>query len=334
MVEATNPRIGFVGAGVHARANLYASLAVLGVPIRSVATRNLDAARSIAAGLGGTGYDDYVEMFKAADLDAVFVVTESGSQAAITKAALAHGLHVFVEKALGMDEREAADVAEAAAKAGKHVMVGFMKRFAPSYSSLRDIARDEVSFGRQMSFTGMFGITSGRPGWDDEVFLKVGGVHYVDLMRHMFGEASDVVGYSNGSGPEVDQVYSLRFDSGVVGNMFFAGLPSWRRHWEELTVTGVAGFAKVNNMLNVTYHLDAAPATKAPRWQTIDEEDRILTPVSTSASGGMRDLYLNGYVGEVEHFLECIVTGATPLTSAADNVKTMALCDSMLKSLR
>ena len=71
----------------------------------------------------------------------------------------------------------------------------------------------------------MFAITSGRPGWDNEVFLKVGGIHYVDLMRHLFGEVVEVCGYTNTVGVNVDQIFALRFDSEVIGSMFFAGLP-------------------------------------------------------------------------------------------------------------
>jgi hypothetical protein len=66
----------------------------------------------------------------------------------------------------------------------------------------------------------------------------------------------------------------------------------------------------------------------------MDEEDRVITPVSTSGSGGWRDLYLNGYVGEVEHFLDTSISKSEPTSSAFDNVKTMALCDAIIKSLK
>jgi predicted dehydrogenase len=241
---------------------------------------------------------------------------------------------VFVEKPLGMNESEAAEVAELSSKKRKQVMVGFMKHFAPSYCILREIMNNKPEFGRVLSFNGMFAITSGRPGWDNEVFLKVGGIHYVDLMRYLFGELVDVSGYTNSVGVKVDQIFAMRFEHEVIGSMFFGGLPAWKRHWEEITVTGETGFVKVENMLRVKYHMDKPVVTKDPRWQTMDEEDQILTPMSTSSSGGWRDLYQNGYVGEMEHFLDSIINNTEPVTSALDNVKTMALCDSILASLK
>lgn len=328
-------RIGFIGAGVHAKANIYATLRLLHLPIQSICTFHLDKAQVAADEFSANmAYDNHKTMIEKENLDAVFVITDAKSQAEIVKDCLNASLPVFVEKPLGMNEKEAAEVAELSSKIGKHVMVGFMKRFSPSYNILKEIMNNEAEFGKKVSFNGMFAITSGRSGWNDEVFLKVGGIHYVDLLRYLFGELVDVVGYKNSVEVQVDQVFSMRFDSGVIGSMLMGGLPAWKRHWEEITVTGVSGFVKVDNMVSVKYHLDKHVANKGPRWQTLDEEDRILTPVNTSGSGGWRDLYLNGYVGEVEHFLDSVILNLEPSSSAFDNVKTMALCDAIIKCLK
>lgn len=334
-MEQGDLKVCMVGSGVHARANICATLRLLQVPIQAVSTRTLEKAQATASEFGAPhAYDDYRQMLATEKPDVVFVITDMNSQAAITKDCLEAGAHVFVEKPLGMTVAESTEIADVSARVGRHVMVGFMKRFAPSYMIQKEIMNNTAEFGPALSFTGMFGITSGRPGWTDEVYLKVGGVHYIDLLRHLFGELTDVTGYTNSVDVKVSQIFSLRFDSGVIGNMFLAGLPAWKRHWEEMTVTGENGFVKVDNMLTVRSHYDKPTTTKGPRWQTMDEEDRVLSPVSTSGSGGWRDLYLNGYVGELEHFLDCVRNNTAPITSAADNVKTMALCDAILAALR
>lgn len=325
-------KIGFVGAGVHARANIYTSLQLLDMPIHSVCTRHMETAKKAAHYYQAkNAYDDYEEMLKKEDFDAVFVVTNKDTQANITKTCLKAGANVFVEKPLGMNEKEAQEVADLSKKTGKQVMVGFMKRFAPSYTRLKDIMNNTERFGKKMSFRGMFAITSGRPGWDNEVFLKVGGIHYVDLLRFLFGEAVDVFGMTNSEGVLVDQLFSLRFENDMIGSMFFGGLPAWARHWEEVTVSGINGFVKVNNMVDVEYHF-VDPDVK-PSWKDLNLEDRVQTPKNTSSSGGWRDLYLNGYVGEVEYFLDCVISGGEPICSAFDNVKTMRLCDTILEAL-
>lgn len=328
-------RIGMIGCGVHSTANLFSTLHMLRQPMHAVCAQHLDHAQDAAKRFGiPAAYDNYQEMLSKENLDIVFVVTSSTTQADIVKDCLNAGVNVFVEKALGMDEAEAREVADLAKKVGKKVMVGFMKRFAPSYCIMKDIMSNTEEFGKALSFMGMFAITSGRPGWDNNVFTKVGGIHYVDLMRHLFGEVTDIHGFTNSVDVEVDNIFTMRFDSGITGSMFFGGIPAWKRHWEELCVSGVKGFVKVDNMLNVRYHYDKPVSTKGKRWMTLDEEDRVLTPVSTSGSGGWRDLYLNGYVGEVEHFLDCVVNDKLNLCDAEDNVKTMALCDRIVACLK
>jgi predicted dehydrogenase len=120
---------------------------------------------------------------------------------------------------------------------------------------MRTIAGDRASFGELLSLHGMFAIGS-RTGWDDEWFIKTGGIHYVDLVRYLFGEVTEVRGFRNSRGIQVDQLFTMRFEDGRIGSLFFAGLPAWVRHHEELTVTGVSGFVRVENMVRVIYHID------------------------------------------------------------------------------
>lgn len=328
-------KLGMIGCGVHAKANIFSTLHMLGQPMQAVCARHLDRAQAAADRFDiPNAYDDYKVMLEKEDLDVAFVITEASSQANIVIDCLNAGLDVFVEKPLGMNEEEAQKVADLSVKTGKKVMVGFMKRFSPSYMKLKEVMNNTEDFGKKLSFMGMFAITSGRPGWDNNVFTKVGGIHYVDLMRDLFGELVDINGFTNSVDVEVDNIFTMRFDSGMIGSMYFGGIPAWKRHWEEICVSGTNGFVKVDNMMSVRYHYDKPVETQGPRWTTLDEADVVLTPVSTSSSGGWRDLYLNGYVGEIEHFLDCIVNDKQPITNAVDNVKTMALCDKIVACLK
>lgn len=327
------PRVGFIGCGRHAQANIYPATKLAGAKIVAVCARHLDRAEATAKEFHAErAYDSYLEMLRREKLDAVFVITDERQQARIVTEVLQAGFHVFVEKPLGLNEREAGAVADLAVRAGKFVMVGFMKRFAPAYVQMRQISHELASFGEPLSLHGMFAIDS-RPGWDDEWFIKTGGIHYVDLCRHLFGEVAEVRGFRNSHGIQVDQLFTMRFENGRIGSLFFAGVPAWTRHYEELTITGTRGVVRVENLARVVHHLDRPIASDHPRWQELDEEDRVLTPVHTSSSGGLKDLYLNGYVGEAGHFLECVRNGTPPGPSAADNVKTMALCDRIARAI-
>ncbi len=325
--------VGFIGAGRHARANIYPAAHLAGARIAAVCARHLDRAETTARQFQAErAYDDYHEMLRREDLDAAFVITEGEQHAKIVADCLRAGVPVFVEKPLGLTVEEAAEVADISSRVRKIVMVGFMKRFAPSYIEMKRLMYDEPTFGKVHSLYGMFAIGT-REGWTDEPYIKLGGIHYVDLLRHLCGEIQAVKGFTNSHGALVNQFFTFRFETGPIGGMFFAGLPSWVRHYEEITATGTKGFVKVENLMRVIYHLDRSIHAPGPRWQTLDEEDHLLTPVSTSGSGGLRDLYLNGYAGEVQHFVDCVREGREPMTSAADNVKTLRLCERIVEAL-
>jgi len=325
-------RLAFIGCGRHATANLYPAVHLAGARIAAVCAQHLERAQAAAHTFrADRAYDNITEMLRREEVDAVFVSVPEREQADAVAEVLRAGRHVFVEKPLGLNEREAAEIAALAERAGVFVMVGFMKRFAPAYVEMRRLMQDP-SFGEPLSLHGMFAIGS-RPGWEDAWFLRTGGIHYVDLCRFLFGEVAEVQGVRHSRGDQVTQFITLRFENGRIGGLFFAGVPAWTRHYEDLTITGVNGFVRAENMARVVSHVERPHDGGPPRWQGLDEEERVLTSVHTSSSGGHKDLYLNGYVGEVSHFLECLRTGTPPQPSAADNVKTMALCDRMLRAI-
>lgn len=322
-------KIGFVGCGKHAKLNIYPSVKLLGYDIQSVSARHLDRAEATATQFHAKkAYENYQKLLEES-LDVVFVITSGDQHAKIVTDCLQAGAHVFVEKPLGWNATEAQHIADVAQKVQKHVMVGFMKRFAPSYLQLKKIMHQE-NFGPILSMTGMFGI---RAFGDEEGYLKYGAIHFVDLIRFLFGEINDVHGYKRLIGKDVAYIFSYSSQQGYIGNMFFAGLPAWGKHHEEITVTGLNGYVKVDNMKRVQSHIDIANNSAAPRWQLMDEEETVITSINTSSSGGFQDLYINGYVGEVAHFLSSIENGHAPQPDALDNVNTMRLADRLLAEL-
>jgi myo-inositol 2-dehydrogenase/D-chiro-inositol 1-dehydrogenase len=79
-------------------------------------------------------YADYDALVADPDLDALWLVTPSALHAGQIVAALRAGMHVFCEKPLSLDLDECERVcAEAAARPHLRAMIGFMRRFDPSY---------------------------------------------------------------------------------------------------------------------------------------------------------------------------------------------------------
>lgn len=83
-------------------------------------------------------YTDFHEMIKNQELDAVVIVSPSALHCEQIQAALDAELHVFSEKPLGLSVEEC-QVAEAAVEAhpDKVFMLGFMRRYDPSYADAK-----------------------------------------------------------------------------------------------------------------------------------------------------------------------------------------------------
>ena len=325
-------RIGFVGHGVHACANLYPSISLTGNSVTSVATRSLTTAKAAAQAVHAENYHaDVGVMLNRDNLDVVFVSVGPDDQARLTEQCLQAGVPVFVEKPLGMSAPEARRVAKFSEACGVPVMVGFMKRFAPAYRALADISADRSKFGRILVVDAKFSFKPWSKDLRNDSFLKLGAIHIVDLLRALFGEVSDVRGFSGSIGADIGMVFSMQFEGGHVATVNLCGVPAWAREHERVTVTGSKGWAEVEDLSAVRYHFAAEDHDSASRWQMLDEQTTLVTSVNSPMSGGARDLYLRGFVGEVQHFLDQIARKARPEPSAQDNVATMELCDRMIE---
>nr|WP_176444912.1 Gfo/Idh/MocA family oxidoreductase [Paenibacillus herberti] len=325
--------LNFIGAGFHASTNILPSAVEAGANIGAVATRSLERSEAALQRFGsrGTPYDDYKKMLKEENCDGVVVIAQPEDQFNLAMECVQAGKNVFVDKPLGWNAEEAARIADAAEQAGVVLMVGFMKRFAPSYMKIKELIT-EKTLGAPRSFQLVFAVDTTPFCRNEEEFLKLAAIHMVDLVRELFGEVSQVAGFSHNDHQRVAQTLSLQFESGVVGSVYFAGMDAWSSENESLLVTFENGYAKVENVEKVTIHRSLQPGAAA--WKSLAEETVVLSPSISTMSGGAKDLYVRGFVGEMEHFMKCCAERTEPSPSGRDNIATMALCDRILDALK
>jgi len=83
---------------------------------------------------------DFRELLSDPHIDALLVLA-SGSHAKFVLPALDAGKHLFAEKPLGFSVAETEEIARAARRSGRILMVGYHKRFDPAYLRARDEVR-------------------------------------------------------------------------------------------------------------------------------------------------------------------------------------------------
>ncbi|NUU80182.1 Gfo/Idh/MocA family protein [Paenibacillus xylanilyticus] len=328
----TQTKICFIGAGFHATTNIYPSAIEAGATIQAISTRSIERSQAalLRYGSTGTAYDDVSQMLQNEDCDGVIVVAQPQDQTSLALECIKAGKNVYVDKPLGWTATEAAEIANAAEKAGVVLMVGFMKRYAPIYLKLKEQI-DDGSMGRARSFQMRFAVDSTPFCKDEEQFMKLAAIHMVDLMRFLFGEVQQVTGTTIKDGEHINQSISLKFNNGVVGSAYFAGMSAWSRESESLLVTFDHGFVSADEINTLTIH-HSRTSDSLP-WKSLEEQDTVFTPSGSPMSGAYRDLYLRGFVGEMAHFMACCHNKALPHSSGKDNIGTMALCDTILAAL-
>jgi predicted dehydrogenase len=99
---------------------------------------------------------DYTEVVSREDVDAVAILTMEHAEIAI--AAAEAGKHLFIEKPLGFSLAEADGIIAAAERAGVTAMIGYMKRYDPGYEygAARMQAMRDVRLIRVHDFAGDF----------------------------------------------------------------------------------------------------------------------------------------------------------------------------------
>lgn len=326
------PRIGFIGAGRHSSANLYPALELAGVSPAGVADRNPANVLALGVRVGAASvYRSYREMIEKESLDGVVISVDPAAQPQLAADCLAAGIGVFVEKPFGMTAAQAQELAALAADSSRPVVVGFMKRFAPAYVRVGSIVRNE-ELGAPRSYGFTFGFAPWKPDLSIEEFIFQAVIHLIDLSRHLFGPVEEVTGFSTTSGSGLHVVGAFRHRSGVVGTITFASAPAWSQETEELLVTCDAGYLRVADLTSLTV-VREEPTGREPAWSDLTQRSTVFASSNSPASGATRDLYLRGYAGEMQHFVDVLRSGQGAGSAATENVETMRLCERLIAAV-
>src|SRR6185312_13162184 len=178
-------------------------------------------------------------------LDAVVVCTPDSTHADYVVAALAHGVHVLVEKPLTDSAAGVRAIRAAAASAPRQVVaVLHQMRFVPLHQRIKSLAASgelgDLSYleGYYVhDLTSRAFVTDRWRETDNATPLVYSGCHFVDLLRWFAGEEIvEVFAAANHRAfpeyPESDlNVVTMRFASGVIGSVVVAfGEPGPQDH--------------------------------------------------------------------------------------------------------
>lgn len=287
--------VGVIGAGNFAIRTLLPALREAGAELRVIASSG-GTSGSIAGGQFGfeRSTTDVSAVLHDPAVDTVFVLTRHDTHAALAKRALAAGKHVFVEKPLALEEDDLGQIADAAQRAGRLVMVGFNRRFAPLAEEVRGHLRS-----RSGPLSIIATVNAGEiPGDHWTQAREIGGgrivgeaCHWLDLARSLVGAPItqvDAVTATDRRGRPIEDIahITISFDDGSTAVVHYLahGAKSFPKEridffWDGKTVV-------LDNWRRLERH--GVPGPLLPRRYRMDKghEREIAAWLSAVRKGG------------------------------------------------
>ena len=294
--------------------------------LAAVCDSNPDNLQKGVEATGAQGFASLEEMLQDPDLDVVSICTPSGLHAEHGKIAARAGKNVLVEKPMDVTLEAAQSLIDCCEKEGVELFCVFQNRLNTTIKLLK-AAIDAGRFGK------IYAINStviwkreqsyydsdawrGTHAMDGGAYLNQ-GIHFVDAMRHLGGEITEVKSTLGTLARNIESEDSgsalFRFESGALGNIFVTMLG---RNDQEGSITVLGEKGRVT--------IGGSAMNQIEIWD-FDEADDAQDTLAQNADYHTQSVYGFGhqfYYRQVADYLQG--KGPHP-TGGADGIKSLSL---------
>ncbi|MGH1414424.1 MAG: inositol 2-dehydrogenase [Pelagimonas sp.] len=181
-------RVGLLGAGRIGNVHAQAITTHPESELAAVSDAFEQNAQALASGYGCDVLSSD-QIFADPSIDAVLIATSTDTHSDLIEAAAAAGKAVLCEKPVDLSLERASACLETVGAKASDIMIGFNRRFDPSFSALK-AAIDAGEIGK----TELLSITSFDPAPPPVEYIKVSGGLFRDMMIHDFDMANYIFG--------------------------------------------------------------------------------------------------------------------------------------------
>lgn len=320
-------RMAVIGAGRIGQIHATNAARNGNVSLAGVADAIPEPAAKLAAQLG-TSVLSVEQILADRTIDAVLIGSSTDTHADLILRAAAAGKHIFCEKPVDLDLNRARDCEKAVRVAGKACLIGFQRRFDPTFSALKArIEKGEIGELEALS------VISRDPGAPPVAYLQRSGgifkdmlIHDFDIFRWIFGEEAETV-YATASALTDPSIASVANDADTTAVVIrtvtgkLAQIHTSRRaaygYDQRFEVLGSKGMLQAGN------HRPTEVVASGPEVVSIDKpEDFFL------------QRYERAYRNELDHFIAVLGGHEALRVSIEDGVKALELADAATTSWR
>lgn len=327
-IEVMGSRIGVgvIGCGTIAdSAHLPSYFRLPESRLVAVADINKDRARKMAGKYQAEAwYEDYHDLLKRNDVQAVSICTPPHTHAEIAVEAAEGRKHILCEKPMALKLNDADAMIKAAERNNVVLMASFPFRFDPSFQQLRKVILRGL-IGKPFIVNAIFGNRGPRSYSDFYWDPKKGGgvvqdigVHHVDTLRWLIGEISEATSITwrsrNGLAVEDNAILSLVFESGALGTISLSW--TYPRVACRIEIAGERGIILAGLSSDLKLYLAEGKIGK---------------------EHGMLSILVKGkrfYFEMLKHFINCVKKGQKPIVNGSDGKRALEIVLKSLKKVR
>jgi myo-inositol 2-dehydrogenase/D-chiro-inositol 1-dehydrogenase len=263
-------------------------------------------------------------------IDAVAITSPTSTHSDLITRAAAAGKHIFCEKPVDLSVPRAIECGKQVAAAGVACMIGFQRRFDPTFNEVRS----RIDAGK-IGNPEMLVVTSRDPGAPPAEYIKASGGIFRDMLIHDLDVFRWIL---CGDG---DEAAWLSASASVLTDPAIADLGDFDS--TAVTIRTKKGrLCQINTSRRAAYGYDQ-------RFEVLGSGGMLQagnhTPsevVQWDASGVSADKpeafflqrYAAAYRLEIEHFFDCLQTGKPFRTTVDDGVKAQILADAATESAK
>jgi UDP-2-acetamido-3-amino-2,3-dideoxy-glucuronate N-acetyltransferase len=317
----TTPKIGVIGCGYWGK-NLVRNFSNLN-SLHSIYDTNKDHANTMAATYNVESID--LATMLESDIDGVVIAAPAHLHYDLAKSALLANKHVFVEKPLSLEAKEAKELCKISKKQNKVLMVGHLLQYHNAFIQLKQLCHQGKLGKLQYIYSNRLNLGKFR---NEENILWSFAPHDISMILGLVNDTPESV-FATGVchlNKHIHDVTTthLTFKNGIQAHIFVSWLHPFKE--QKLVVVGDAGMAVFDDALDWSSKLKLYPhqinwLNGIPQPQKADFKTIELTPHEP-----LKD--------ECQHFLDCIAHGKTPITDGTEGLNVLSVLESAQQSLK
>jgi myo-inositol 2-dehydrogenase/D-chiro-inositol 1-dehydrogenase len=326
-------KIGWIGCGIHATQMLLPQLVRYDVEI--VALCDIDGKRlGDASRQFGVPWltSDAEELMRMPGIDAVGMAVGPDQHLHFGKLALDRGLPVFMEKPPSGTAAGARELRAASERAGKPLLVGFMKR----YSVGNKIAHNIIKSGRFGPVLGLTGYYMTAPGYftgnvDYTGFFLHHCVHYMDLVSFFVSPVRTILARKVEKTPgRVLFHVGFEFECGAIGNIAMGTIQSRGTTVERIELMSDHQRLEVDDVIEVRWNRNPPFKVDDPEATLADDVDTLTWKPNFTAAANEDP---KGYYSLLADVVPALGGASTAAPTIHDGVIAMDRLETLRREL-